>query len=65
MLVKPYRVSASAKWVSSGDKTVHQCDHGKQYCIVRLKFAKRLDLKCSHHKKKEEAVIMWIDRYAH
>ena len=57
MLVKGYKLPVT-RWVSSGDlmysmvTTVNNTD-----CIIYLKVAKRVDLKCSHHLK--EMVIMW------
>ena len=32
----------------------------QHYCVINVKVAKRLDLKCSHHKK--EMIIMWCDQ---
>ena len=43
---------------------VQQCDYHYQYRIVFLKFAKRVDPKCSHYKKKNERKWqLWSDRY--
>ena len=40
------------------------CEYSEQYCIIYLKFAGRLDLKCSNHqKKKGKMITMWGDRY--
>ena len=30
---------------------VQHCDYSKHHCIVHMKIAKRIDLKCSLHKK--------------
>ena len=37
---------------------VQQCDCYYQYCIVFLNFAKKVDLKCSHHKKRKKMVTV-------
>ena len=33
------------------ESTVKQCEYNQEYCIVQLKFAKKIDLKHSHYKK--------------
>ena len=37
-------------------------EYSQQYCIINVKFAKRLDLNCSQYRK--EIIIMWPDRGA-
>ena len=41
-----------------GSDALH-CDYRWLHCTTHLKVAKRVDLKCSNHKK--EVVIMWSD----
>jgi len=46
------------RWISSEVLTQSVVLIVKEYRIIRAKIVKRVDLKCSHHKKE---VVMWCD----
>ena len=43
--------TSSCKMSKFWASNVQHGDYSQQYCIMYLKVAKRVDLKCSHHKK--------------
>ena len=47
------KVHTCNQWINkSWSSTAQHSDYSHQYCIINYKDAKRLDLNCSHHKKK-------------
>ena len=64
----PASGSFSVSWLAafaSGDQSIGASAsvlplNIQHYCVINVKVARRLDLKCSHHKK--EMIIVWCDQ---
>ena len=46
------RQTSSLKMNTFWESNVQHCEYNEQYYMLHLKVAKRVDVKCSHHRKK-------------